>query len=223
MIVTIDGPAGTGKSTVAKKVAEALQITYFDTGAMYRTVTWLLLQNKIPFDAQQRVAELLTQLDFRIEKEGTKNRYFSGKQEVTEEIRSSEVTAHVSACSALPAVRHSLWKIQQRFAESGDAVFEGRDLGTMVFPDAEAKVFLTARPEVRAQRRFLELQEKRPLDAALLDVEKMQLELMRRDELDSTRALAPLKCPEDAYVIDTSDLSINQVVEHIVHHIRSKK
>lgn len=222
MIVTIDGPAGTGKSTVAKEVARALAFTYFDTGAMYRTVTWLLLKNHISFEDQVEIDRLLDQFDFRIERKGTKNHYYSGDREVTEEIRSTSVTTHVSAVSALPAVRHSLWKIQHRFAEKGKAVFEGRDLGTMVFPDAEVKIFLTASPEVRARRRLLELQEKRPEEAALLDLEQMRLELMRRDELDTSRLLAPLKCPEDAYIIDTSHLSINQVVEHILHYIKGK-
>lgn len=218
MIITIDGPAGTGKTTVAKRVAECLHFFYFDTGAMYRSVAWKIVREKIALSDLPRIEELLENLHFRIESKGKEKHYFVGDEEVTEEIRSQEITKMVSAVSALPVVRKSLLMIQRDFAKGRNVVFEGRDMGSVVFPEAEVRIFLTARPEVRAQRRLDELLQKRPEDAEGLDLEKMREELMRRDELDSTRAIAPLKCPEGAYVVDTSDLSIDEVIGEILKY-----
>ncbi len=221
MIITIDGPAGTGKTTIAKRVAERLQFAYFDTGAMYRAVSWLLLQKSIPLTDVKQIEDLLAQLNFMIKNEGGEKRYFVGQSDVTQAIRSAEVTSIVSAVSALASVREALWKVQHQFALQGHAVFEGRDMGTVVFPDAEVKIFLTARPEVRAKRRLQELIQKNPQEAAALNHERMEEELLRRDAFDSTRELAPLKCAEDAFVVDTSDLTIDAVVEQILQRIKS--
>jgi cytidylate kinase len=218
MIITIDGPSGTGKTTVAKRVAEKLHFSYFDTGAMYRAVTWLALQKKIDLDDETAVFELLQNFHFRIEeKEGAK-RYFVGENDVTQAIRTPEINTNVSKVAALLPVRKSLWKIQHEFAKNGDAVFEGRDIGSVVFPEAEVKVFLTARPEVRAQRRLKEYLEKHPQLASSMSEEQMLKDIMRRDELDSTREHAPLTCPKDAVQIDTSELTLDQVVEKILEH-----
>jgi cytidylate kinase len=212
MIITIDGPAGTGKTTVAKRVAECLHFAYFDTGAMYRMVTWLILQEKTDITDLTAVQTVLDYFLLNFNIEG--GRYFIGAKDVTQEIRKQEVTAFVSPVSALPIVRESLWKLQRNFATYGDSVFEGRDMGSVVFPDAEIKIFLTARPEVRAERRLLELLAKNPQ----LDHEQVLADIQKRDEIDSTRTLAPLRCPEGAYQIDTSDLDLDQVVKEILEY-----
>ena len=166
MIITIDGPAGTGKTTIAQKVAHALKIPYFDTGAMYRAVTYLFLHEKIPLSDDQTIEKLLADFTFEIRIKGGQIQYVASGMDVTEMIRSPAVTNLVSAVAALSTVRHALWKIQRRFAKDNGGVFEGRDMGSVVFPKAKFKIFLTARPEVRAERRLAELQEKRPHDVA---------------------------------------------------------
>lgn len=220
MIIAIDGPSGTGKTTVARRVAERLHFSYFDTGAMYRALTWLVLSRGVDPSDDHAVVALIPSFALRIEGQGNEKRYFVGKQEVTTEIRSHQVTQAVSIVAALRPVREALWKIQHAFAQQGNAVFEGRDIGSVVFPEAEVKIFLTARPEVRAQRRLEEIVAKNPQEAKGMDRDKMRVELMRRDELDSTRAVAPLRCPPDAHVVDTSDLSIDEVVELILTKVR---
>ncbi len=218
MIVTIDGPAGTGKTTVAKKVAERLRFAYFDTGAMYRAVTWLVLQKEIDLNDTPAIQRMLDGFSFRITEENGSKHYFVGATEVTEAIRSREVTARVSEVAALLTIRQALSKIQRAFAAQGNSVFEGRDMGSVIFPNAEIKIFLTATPEVRAERRLAELIGKDPQLAKTLDHKKMREELMRRDEIDSTREHSPLICPKDAFSIDTSNLSIDQVVALILEY-----
>lgn len=222
MILTIDGPAGTGKSTVARKVAEKLGISYFDTGAMYRAVSYLMLQQKIALSDEAKIGQLLLSFCFEVKSEDNEKRYFANGQDVTYEIRSEAVDKIVSPVSALPIVRKALWAIQRKFAKEHGGIFEGRDMGSVVFPKAHVKIFLTARPEIRAQRRLDEIVQKRPQEAELTDRDKMVSELQRRDEYDASRQLAPLKCPEDAYVIDTSELSIDQVVERILEYSEKK-
>ena len=222
MIITIDGPAGTGKTTVAKKVAEKLKLPYFDTGAMYRSVAYVLLHEKIPLSDEKQISELLSEFRFEIKITQNETHYFANGMDVTQVIRSPAVTNIVSPVAALPVVREALWKIQRRFAKSQGGVFEGRDMGSAVFPKAKYKIYLTARPEVRAERRWLELKAKRPDDAKLMTHDQMIHELMRRDEFDSTRTLAPLVCPPDAYVIDTSELSLDDVIARVIEY-RQKK
>ena len=157
MIITIDGPSGTGKTTVARKVADKLHFIYFDTGAMYRAFTWLVLKQNVDVRDSSAIENLLREFIFNIVDENGKKQYFVGDQNVTEVIRSRPVTAHVSAVSALREVRASLLNIQHRFAKTENVVFEGRDLGTVVFPNAELKIFLTADPQIRAERRLIEI------------------------------------------------------------------
>jgi len=219
MIITIDGPSGTGKSTVAKRVADRLGFIYFDTGAMYRAFTWFVLEHAAPLEDRKAIEHLLHTFDFKIsEKQGEKH-YFVGKEDVTQVIRSRPVTAHVSAVSALKQVRDHLLSVQHHFGKTQNAVFEGRDLGTVVFPHAEIKIFLTADPKVRAERRLNEILAKKPQEA--LSYEQMLQEIMARDAYDSTREVAPLRCPKGALEIDTTRLSIEEVVEKIIAH--SKK
>ncbi len=222
MIITIDGPAGTGKTTVARRVAECLHFPYFDTGAMYRMVAWRILEEGIDLSDHSRIEHLLETFAFDSRGKGKDRRYFVGDKDVTQEIRSQKVNAIVSAVSALEQVRRALWKIQRAFGDKGNAVFEGRDMGSVVFPNADLKIFLTARPEIRARRRLDEVLAKTPFEAHPLDPDQMLADILRRDALDSSRALAPLKCPEGAYQIDTSDLSIDEVVDCILKYKMGK-
>ena len=218
MIITIDGPAGTGKSTVARLLAERIGYTFFDTGAMYRAVTHVLLESKIPFTEKARIEEVLASFDFRIESHDGERHYYVGKKDVSNAIRTPLVTKHVSEVAALLVVREAMVVLQRRFAEGVNAVFEGRDLGTVVFPNAELKIFLSASLEVRAERRFRELLFKRPSEAENLTREQVMQDIMRRDQQDMTRTHSPLKPAEDAKIIDTSHLSIEEVVEEILQY-----
>jgi cytidylate kinase len=222
MIITIDGPSGTGKTTVARKVADSLHFIYFDTGAMYRCFTWFVLENNVDLADSKAIEDLLSRFAFNISEKSGEKHYFVGQQNVTEIIRSRPVTSHVSAVSALKEVRSFLLTIQHRFAEKRNVVFEGRDLGTVVFPKAELKIFLTADPQIRAERRLNEILEKQPQEGQNLTREQMLADIQRRDEYDSTRKVAPLRCPPDAFQIDTSHLSIDQVVDLIVKYFKSK-
>lgn len=204
-IVTIDGPAGTGKSTVSRLVAEKLGLPHLDTGAFYRAATLLAMERGVDLDDEQSVVEMISgtvfdQVDGAMEIDG---------RDVSSEIREERVTKSVSLVAAHPGVRDSLVAHQRRWVElrGGKAVVEGRDIGTVVFPDAAIKVYLDASPRVRAERRAFETSQ---------DVEEVLAEQERRDGLDSGRVASPLKKPEDAVVIDTSDLSIDDVVASII-------
>ena len=210
MIVAIDGPAGTGKTTVAKGVAAKLKVTYFDTGALYRAVTWKMLKDGKSLNDLDSV---LSDFSYEIDDSNLDKKYFVNGIDITKEIRSREVTANVSAVSAEKIVREALKPIQINFAESHDVVFEGRDLGTVVFPNAEYKFFLTAKPEIRAKRRFLELKK-------TIEYATILSEIKKRDQFDSERELAPLKAAQDAVLVDTSDLTIEEVIDKIVVKIR---
>ena len=207
MIITIDGPSGTGKSTVAKKVAETLNFFYCDTGAIYRTLTYGILKGKINLKDDQQLLLYLEKFRFEVRK----GRYFLDDVDVTEIIRSQEVTGFVSEVSSLKVVRQALLGLQRDIAKVGNVVFEGRDMGTVVFPEADVKIFLTADPEVRAKRRFNELKEKNELSLS-----QVFLDLERRDTFDSKREIAPLKQAEDAHLIDTTQLNVDEVVSAIV-------
>jgi len=218
-VITIDGPAGTGKSTVAKGLAEKLGFSYFDTGALYRAITWKVIQENLSLEDHKKLDTLFKTFSFHI-KEG---RYFVGDVDVTMALRTKDVTALVSKVSALSKVRAVLKPIQIAAAKEMDAVFEGRDLGTVIFPHADLKFFLTARAEVRAERRFNELQKKFPEQT--FSLEKICKDIQERDLFDSSRSVAPLKQAEDAVLIDTSDLSIQEVVDEMksIYNQRVKK
>jgi cytidylate kinase len=216
MIITIDGPSGTGKSSVAKALAQKLQISFFDTGALYRSLAWWASQEAI---AYEDVVDELSHFDFRILEEGESKRYFVGQTEVTQEIRTPEISEKASKIAALGPIRQALLPLQRDYAAKKDSVFEGRDLGSVVFPQAQIKIFLTAKPEIRAHRRFLELQARNPAT----DVGQILQAQEKRDEQDTNRKVAPLVCPEGAFLLDTSDLTKEQVVETLYQHVLSWK
>lgn len=221
MIITIDGPSGTGKSTVARLLAEKLGFSFFDTGAMYRSLVWWLFQERVDLKDMDRLFQHLKGFDFSVREERNEKRYFVGQRDVTEAIRQKEVTEAVSKISAIKEIRDFLLPIQRDYAKTHDSVFEGRDLGTVVFPKADVKFFLTARPEVRGKRRYLEILAKKP--SVQISLEDITESLCKRDAQDESREVAPLKCPEDAYVLDTSDYSLDQVVEILLQHTLKKK
>ncbi len=221
-IVAIDGPAGAGKSTVARKVAEALNLLYLDTGAMYRALTWLVLQSGVAINDEPGVAELVSQCQIEVwgeargerrEQLSTSSQIFINGQDVTQKIRSLEVTSHVSAIAAQPAVRRELVKQQRRYGKNGGIVIEGRDIGTHVFPDAEVKIYLTASVQERARRRQQDLKNQGKGEVSLDELEQS---IYERDRKDSTRALAPLRKAADAVEIQSDNLTIEEVVNRIV-------
>jgi cytidylate kinase len=221
VIITIDGPAGTGKSTVAKQFAGAIGFTYFDTGALYRAISWSILDQNIIYKDEEALSTLLKTFTFRIRTIEGEKRYFVGSRDVTNEIRTKEVTAIVSEVAALKKVRDALKPIQVNFGKEIDVVFEGRDLGTVVFPHAHLKFFLTARPEIRAKRRYQELVKKFPDQS--FSYGTILKEIEERDTYDSQRELAPLKCAEDAILVDTSDLTIEEVTARLKEIYLEKK
>lgn len=210
--IAIDGPAGAGKSTIAKLVAEKLGYIYIDTGAMYRAVTLKFLETGKAF-SPSLVTEIAKEISLSFQPEPGCNHVYMDGTEVTEAIRSDQVTKEVSEVSAEPGVRTAMVDLQRKIGSGGGAVLDGRDIGTVVFPRAEVKVFLTASVEERAQRRFLELKTKGQ-DVNLATIIQ---DIGARDKYDSERAVAPLRCASDAHYLDTSHMSIPQVVTAILN------
>jgi cytidylate kinase len=208
--IAIDGPAGAGKSTVAKRVARALQFKYIDTGAMYRAITLKALRLNIDLgdeSAYQFIQETTFKLDH--------DRLWMDGEDVSSAIRSAEVTQAVSEVSSLMTVREKLVELQQRLAAQDKVVMDGRDIGTNVLKDATKKFYLTASIEERAKRRYLEYQSL-GIDC---DLESIEKDIERRDKYDSSRSLHPLKPAEDAIIIDTSNLTLNEVINIILENI----
>ena len=218
LVIAIDGPAGAGKSTVAQKVAESLGLNYVDSGATYRAAALKVLQSGISPDDEQAVARLIAQTDIRITTEGLQFRVLLDGQDVMEEIRTPEVTLAAAKVSRLPEVRTKLVAVQRSCAVGRGVVMEGRDIGTVVFPDAALKVFLRADPVERARRR-LKQDSKKGRSATL---EQTADEIARRDKLDAERKISPLVAAADAYQIDSTNLLADQVVEQILDLARKK-
>ncbi|GAB93066.1 (d)CMP kinase [Gordonia rhizosphera] len=208
-VIAIDGPAGTGKSTVSKLLAHRVGARYLDTGAMYRAATLAVLNAGVSLDDSEAIAEVVAAADIQLDiTDDGATAYLDGA-DVSREIRTDAVTNAVSAVSAVPLVRTKLVAVQRREADGAFVVVEGRDIGTVVFPDADLKVFLTASPEARALRRHRQnLAAGRPSDHA-----EVLAGVNRRDHLDSTRAVSPLRPAVDAVVVDTSDLTLEQVLD----------
>jgi cytidylate kinase len=223
MIITIDGPVATGKSTIAKKLAEAMGFIFFDTGAMYRALTYSILKHQINVDNSEQLANFLKTFEFDIKVSRRERRYFVEGEDITQKIRGQEVTSAVSKVSAKKEVRDKLVAIQRELAIGVNAVFEGRDMGTVVFPDAGLKVYLTGRDDVRARRRYEELVSKYPEEAKNVTYEQCLEEIMKRDNYDSNRENSPLRQSDEAVVVDTSDLTIDEIVFKILEHKDSIK
>ena len=217
-VITLDGPAGSGKSTTAREVARRLGYRHLDSGALYRALTFALLSSGIREEEWPLLPrEAFDQFNIWLRPAGTRLQVLLGDQVLEEELRTPEVTARVSPLSALPAVRAWLLEAQRQAGRDGALVADGRDMGTVVFPDAEVKVFLTANLMERAFRRFLERQGREPSQEELAE-EAGKIRV--RDERDSGRAVAPLKKAEGAIDVDTSDLTFEAQVEVIINHVK---
>ncbi|MBI4512338.1 MAG: (d)CMP kinase [Deltaproteobacteria bacterium] len=219
LVVAIDGPAGAGKSTVSKKLARALGYRLLDTGAIYRAVALEATRQGVSWDDARTCAAIAKGLRIDFVFEGDANRVILGGEDVTEAIRTPDMSQGASRVSAHPEVREALLALQRRLGESGGVVAEGRDVGTVVFPDAKAKFFLTAPPEVRARRRYEELRAK----GYEVDLDATVAEVISRDQRDETRAAAPLKQAEDAVVIDSAGLNPDDVVHKMEQVVRSRE
>ncbi|PID16650.1 cytidylate kinase [Sporosarcina sp. P34] len=212
MRIAIDGPAAAGKSTIAKLVAKKLGYTYIDTGAMYRAITYKVLQNNIDLHNEEDISKLIAQTEIELQPDEHVQKVLLDGIEVTDAIRSHEVTTNVSAIAALTTVRELLVAKQQSLAAESSVVMDGRDIGTAVLPEAELKIFMTASVEERAQRRLLE-EQKRGMKS---DYETLKREISERDQADSEREISPLKKAEDAITIDTTGKTIEEVTNSIV-------
>ena len=218
LVVAIDGPAGAGKSTIAKLAAEKLGYAYIDTGAMYRSVAWKFLQTGEAFD-EAFISKLSQEMVIEFKPEANVNRVFVDGTEVTAAIRSAEVTANVSRVAAIGAVREAMVDQQRRMGEVGGVLMDGRDIGTVVFPNAEVKIFLTATVEERAMRRYKELVAK----GEQVVLEELQKDIAERDKQDMEREISPLRQAEDAIYLDTSDMNIDEVTAYILNLVGEKE
>lgn len=209
MIIAIDGPAGSGKSTISKLVAKDLNLIYLDTGAMYRMFTLKLLNEKVSFEDKKKIEELLQNLNINIDKES----FFLDGKDVSEEIRKSDVSQNVSKVAAIKEVREKMVDLQRKFSQSKDVILDGRDIGTVVFPNADIKIYLVADLKERAERRYREMLEK----GQKVSFEEIYKNIADRDKLDSTREITPLKKAADAFELDTTAKSIEEVKKEILN------
>ena len=212
MIIAIDGPSASGKSTTAKGVAERLGITHLDTGAMYRAVTLGIIEHGIDLDDHERICKFLEELEINFD---SLNDIWANGHNVTGKIRTTEVSSNVSAVSAISQVREKMVAIQRLIADGFDCVLEGRDIGTVVFPNADYKFFLVADLEIRAKRRLVELEK----IGEISSLSELKSDIQNRDRLDSSREISPLVQAGDAITINTGNLTIDEQIEKIVEII----
>ncbi len=215
LLITIDGPAGAGKTTVSRELARRLGYTYVDTGALYRAVALAAIRDTRALEDEKRLAELCDSLALQFTETETGLRLFMDGEDISDHLRTQQITMLASALSARPAVRRFLLDIQRDMGRNGGAVFEGRDMGTVVFPNADIKFFLYADPGVRAMRRYQEVSAK----GIKISLSEISETMKRRDEEDSTRDLAPLRPAEDAVQVDSTALGIDEVVETMLRRI----
>ena len=216
VVVAIDGPAGAGKSTVTRALTRELGYQLLDTGALYRSVALAASRAGVPLHDEPRVAELAGSLPIRFELDGDVNRVYLDGEDVSEAIRTSEMSEGASVVSALPAVRAALLDLQRDIGRAGGVVAEGRDIGTVVFPDAPVKFFLTASVAERARRRLAELEQR----GEITDIETVKAEIERRDHRDSSRGVAPLRQAPDAVLVDSTGRSVDEIVTEMAVAVR---
>ncbi len=216
IIIAIDGPAASGKSTTARRVAEQLGYLYIDTGAMYRAITWRVLNENINPSDEEEVSRIAEKIHVRLEKDNSSLRVLVDGKDVTREIRLPEVTKAASAVSSIPRVREVMVREQRFMGVEKGVVLEGRDIGTVVFPQAELKIFMVANPRVRAERRAKELLEQ----GISTNLETLENEIVIRDRKDSTRQMSPLRKADDAIELDTSFLGIEEQVDFVLAKAR---
>ncbi len=217
LLITIDGPAGAGKTTVSRMLADRLSYRYIDTGALYRGIAYMAKSAEIEPDDDAALANLCSGLDIKFIRNEKETRLLAGETDITDNIRTPEISMMSSAVSARPVVRQYLLKIQRDMGKEKGVVFEGRDMGTVVFPDADIKFFLDASPEIRSFRRYKELAARNSSQT----LEEVETDIRHRDKNDSTRAAAPLKPAEDAVIIDATMRSAEDVVGQIEAHIKN--
>ena len=216
--VAVDGPAGAGKSSISKIVAKKLGYLYIDTGAMYRSVTWAVLHNHIDVNNQKAVEALLPELDLTMEASDDSCKVFIAGQDVTDFIRTPQVNNAVSKVASYKGVRQYLVERQRLMAEAGGVILDGRDIGSVVLPNAELKIYLTASVEARAMRRYLEV--KGTVNEQTL--EDIKDSVMQRDDMDKNRKESPLIQVEDAVLVDSSEMTFDETVEHILHLVQER-
>ena len=220
--IAIDGPAGSGKSTISKEIAKKMGIIYVDTGALYRAVGLKLVRSGVTADTEPPVAEILKDTVVTIKFVDGAQRVFLDGQDVSDFIRTQQISMMASKCSALPCVREFLLEMQRKLARENSVIMDGRDIGTVVLPSADVKIFLTASPECRAKRRFIELSEK----GDNTPYEEILKTVIERDYNDSHRAIAPLKKADDAIEIDTTPIGLQESIEliynTILHQVEKK-
>lgn len=216
--IAIDGPAGAGKSSISKVVANELGYLYIDTGAMYRGVTWAVLDSHVDAKNQKEVEALLPSLDLTLEPTASACKVYVKGQDVTDLIRQQQINENVSTIASYKGVREYLVERQQAMAAVGGVILDGRDIGSVVLPNAELKIYLTASVDARAKRRWLEVQgtsNEQPLEDIKKNVES-------RDEMDKNRDESPLVCVEDAIVVDSSNMTFDEAVKHILHLVQER-
>lgn len=214
--IAIDGPAGAGKSTIAKELAKKLNCIYIDTGAMYRAVGLYCLEHEVDYHNEKEVNAVIAQLDIEIDVKGINQIIYLNGRDVSEAIRTSEVSAAASKVATYQLVREALVSKQRQMKSEKSVVMDGRDIGTVVMPDATLKIFLTASPEERAKRRFEEYRDK----GIKSSLDTLTQEILDRDKQDSTRQISPLKKAEDAIEVDTTALGIEQITAHIIEQLK---
>lgn len=216
--IAIDGPAGAGKSTIARRVAKELSFIYVDTGAMYRAMALYLLHKNVDRTSKEQIGEVCQNAEISIEYQNGEQIVLLNGENVNAYLRTEEVGNMASVSSAVPRVREKLLSLQRKLAKDMSVVMDGRDIGTTILPDADVKIYLTASSLTRAKRRYLELQEK----GTVCDLDNIQKDIEERDQRDMNREISPLRQAEDAVLVDSSDLTIEQVVDRILEIFRAR-
>ena len=216
--IAIDGPAGAGKSTIARRVARELSFIYVDTGAMYRAMALYLLRREVNRDDTEQIGNICQDAEISIEYQNGEQIVLLNGENVNSYLRTEEVGNMASVSSAVPRVREKLLSLQRKLAKDMSVVMDGRDIGTTILPDADVKIYLTASSLTRAKRRYLELQEK----GTVCNLDDIQKDIEERDQRDMNREISPLRQAKDAVLVDSSDLTIQQVVDRILQIFRSK-